>query len=86
MNAMPKQYTVIRVTVFILFTMLLFNIGCTCMQPRNTIRDCREQCKDSKKSKACYEFCNCIHLQGRSLDSCLDEYNKAPADSQESIK
>lgn len=48
--------------------------------PRNTLKDCRQQCKDSKKSKACYEFCDCIHKQGHTLDSCLNEYNKAPED------
>ena len=48
--------------------------------PRNTLKDCRQQCKDSKKSKACYEFCDCIHKQGQPLDSCLYKYEKTPDD------
>lgn len=51
------------------------------IQPRNTLSDCREQCKDSPKSNACYEFCDCIHKEGHPLDECLDEYNEAPEDA-----
>ncbi|HTF05622.1 MAG TPA: hypothetical protein VK826_16460 [Bacteroidia bacterium] len=59
-----------------------FLFACACeIMPRNTLKDCQEQCKDREKSKACYEFCDCIHQHGESLDSCLDAYNKAPADS-----
>lgn len=50
------------------------------IMPRNTLKDCRTQCKNSRKSKACYDFCDCIHKQGRLLDSCLKEYRKAPMD------
>ncbi len=53
------------------------------IMPRNTLSDCREQCKDSKKSKACYDFCDCIHKDGQPLDSCLEKYNEAPEDSTE---
>jgi hypothetical protein len=51
------------------------------IMPRNTLKDCRQQCKDSKKSKACYEFCDCIHKQGQPLDSCLKNYENSPEDS-----
>lgn len=69
-----------RLLPAITITALLFATACEIM-PRNTIKDCKEQCKGSKKSKACNDFCDCIHLHGRSLDSCLDAYNKAPEDS-----
>ncbi len=62
--------------------LLLITWGCEIM-PRNTLNDCRMQCEDSKKSKACYEFCDCIHLQGQPLDSCLDKYDQAPTDKRE---
>jgi hypothetical protein len=65
----------------ILSVMLLFTAGCYEIMPRNSLRDCQEQCRDSKKSKACLDFCDCIHQQGHSLDSCLDAYNNAPEDS-----
>lgn len=64
----------------LLIASMIFVYGCEIM-PRNTLKDCREQCKDSKKSKACYEFCDCIHKQGQALNKCLDEYEKAPEDS-----
>jgi hypothetical protein len=65
--------------LIVLITALLFVSACEIM-PRNTLGDCRDQCKDSKKSKACIEFCDCIHKQGLPLDTCLDKYNKAPSD------
>ena len=64
----------------IIVAVLTFITACEIM-PRNTLKDCREQCKDSKKSKACYDFCDCIHKEGQPLDSCLAKYNKAPEDS-----
>jgi hypothetical protein len=62
------------------FGALVLTSACEIM-PRNTIRDCREQCSDTKKTKACMEFCNCIHLKGEALNKCLDEYEKAKEDS-----
>ncbi len=45
--------------------------------PRNHIKDCNSQCEGSDHPKACYDFCDCIHKQGQSLDSCLKVYNNA---------
>ncbi|MCW3073910.1 MAG: hypothetical protein JWP69_979 [Flaviaesturariibacter sp.] len=67
-------------TIILSLAVLLFTTSCEIM-PRNSLKDCRTQCKDSKKSKACYEFCDCIHKRGEPLDSCLDKYDKAPADA-----
>jgi hypothetical protein len=47
------------------------------LKPRNTIKDCLTQCEGSDNPKACIDFCDCIHKQGQSLDSCLDAYNNA---------
>jgi len=69
-----------KIILTILITALVFFSACE-MMPRNNINDCREQCKGSKKSKACYEFCDCIHKDGHSLDSCLEKYDKAAEDS-----
>ncbi len=69
-----------KVFPIILVAGTLFASACEIM-PYNTLPDCREQqCKDSKKSKACYQFCDCIHKDGQPLDSCLAKYNKAPQD------
>ena len=45
------------------------------IKPRNTISDCRKQC-DGDNDMDCYNFCDCIHKEGKSLDQCLDEFNK----------
>jgi len=45
------------------------------IMPRNTISDCRKQC-DGENDTDCYNFCDCIHKEGKLLEKCLDEYNK----------
>jgi uncharacterized membrane protein YphA (DoxX/SURF4 family) len=54
------------------------------LKPRNTIKDCLTQCEGSDNPKACIDFCDCIHQQGHSLDSCLDAYHKAVKNSKHS--
>ena len=63
----------------ILLLITLLSTSCEIM-PLNTLKDCNQQCKDSKKSKACHDFCECIHKNGEQLDSCLTKYDKAPED------
>ena len=69
-----------KIVASIFIALMVFASACEIM-PRNTLKDCQMQCKDSRKSKACYDFCDCIHKKGHSLDSCLDAYNKAAKDS-----
>lgn len=47
------------------------------IRPHNSLIECRSQCKDSKYSEACENFCDCIHNQGKPLDSCLAAYERA---------
>ncbi|MCW3103270.1 MAG: hypothetical protein JWO09_1710 [Bacteroidetes bacterium] len=68
-------------TIAVIFIAALGFLSACEIMPRNTLKDCRSQCKDSKKSKACYDFCDCIHKYGHSLDSCLEAYDMAPEDS-----
>jgi len=75
-----KRKRVITITVIPVVITIIALLSCN-IQPRNTITDCRKQCKDSNKSRACYNFCECIHTYGHSLDSCLNEYNKATGDT-----
>lgn len=60
------------VVLYVLFITNVYNI-----MPRNTLPDCVTQCDDSSDPRACEDFCDCIHTQGRPLDECLDKYNKA---------
>jgi hypothetical protein len=55
---------------------LVFSSACEIM-PRNSLKDCQLQCKDSNNPKACYDFCDCIHKNCQPLDTCLAEYDKA---------
>ncbi|MDQ7947979.1 MAG: hypothetical protein REI78_02560 [Pedobacter sp.] len=47
------------------------------IMPRNTQNDCMQQCDGSKNPKACQDFCDCIHENGKPLKTCLDNYHKA---------
>lgn len=47
------------------------------IQPHNTIPDCQIQCKDSDNPQACSNFCDCIHVAGKPIEKCLEEYEKA---------
>ena len=45
--------------------------------PGNSEEECRNQCASSKNPAACEAFCDCIYSEGKPLDSCLANYNKA---------
>lgn len=47
------------------------------IMPRNSLKDCKSQLSHADNDMAVDEFCECIHTQGRSLEDCLDEYDKA---------
>lgn len=59
-------------TFVIMGTFFLFEIG-----PGNSEAVCRNQCAGSKNPKACETFCDCIYIEGQSLDSCLATFHKA---------
>lgn len=51
------------------------------IKPRNTLQQCQKQFRNSGKTKAGENFCNCIHQSGEPLDKCLNQYNNAPDDA-----
>jgi hypothetical protein len=51
------------------------------LRPRNTLPQCVRQFKDSRRTKAGENFCDCIHKNGEPLNKCLNEYNNAPDDT-----
>jgi len=62
---------VFAVMLFVAFhTKIFYDI-----MPRNTFSDCKTQCID-ENDKSCIDFCECIHKEGKSLEKCLEEYNK----------
>jgi uncharacterized membrane protein YphA (DoxX/SURF4 family) len=47
------------------------------IMPRNTMKHCKSQFYNSPEEAAGYEFCECIHRDGNSLDDCLDIFQKS---------
>lgn len=58
--------------VLIIGTAYLYEIG-----PCNSEEACRNQCAGSENPEACEAFCDCIYIQGQSLDACLLEFDNA---------
>lgn len=56
----------------IIGTFYLYEIG-----PCNSEAACRNQCAGSKNPAACEAFCDCIYKEGRPLDSCLANFDRA---------
>ncbi len=64
------------VIVFVAVVPRLYSI-----MPRDTLPQCIKQFKDSRRTKAGEDFCDCVHNNGEPLDKCLNEYNLAPEDT-----
>jgi len=56
---------------------IVINIFIYDIRPGNSLIECTNGCKNSKYPKAGEAFCNCIYHQGKPLDSCLVEYERA---------
>ena len=78
-NKFPAVFFTGVLAVMIVFAVVVPQLYS--IRPRNTLSQCIKQFKGSNRTKAGYDFCDCIHNQGRSLDSSLDAYNKAPDDA-----
>lgn len=59
------------------FFVIFINFYLFELRPGNAMAECRSQCADSKNPGACENFCDCIHNQGRPLDSCLTAFDRA---------
>lgn len=73
-----KFFTGVIATIVLL---LITISGIYQIKPRNSFADCIRQFNGTNKTKAGCAFCDCIHKQGKSLNACLAEYNKAKTDS-----
>lgn len=52
------------------------------IKPRNTLPQCVKQFKNTDRTRAGENFCDCIHKRGEPLGKCLNEYNNAPIDTE----
>ena len=78
-NKFPKRFFAGVVATIIFFMFIAANLWD--IKPRNSLKDCQNQFKGTKRTTAGNTFCDCIHNSGQPLDSCLDKYNKAPDDN-----
>lgn len=54
-------------------TLLIFLFGYD-IKPRNTLSYCQQQFESKENEEIGNRFCDCIHIQGNPLDSCLKNY------------
>jgi hypothetical protein len=45
--------------------------------PRNSLTDCKTQFENTDNQMAGLDFCECIHINGDTLDDCLAGFEKA---------
>ncbi len=67
-------FVVAMLAAVVVINMYLYDI-----RPGNSAEECTNGCPGNSHPKACYEFCDCIYKQGKPLDECLTQYNKAKA-------
>jgi uncharacterized membrane protein YphA (DoxX/SURF4 family) len=58
-------------------TVILINHFLYDIRPGNSLLECTNGCPDNANPKACEEFCDCIHNEGRPLRECLSQYSTA---------
>lgn len=76
----PKKYSAkfpflfsAGVIVTILLTVAFASFGYEVM-PRNSLSDCKKEFANTINESEGFEFCECIHKNGESLDKCLEAY------------
>ena len=74
----PKQYSkgfpwlfAGFVGLMVALTLFIAEFGFDIM-PRNSLKDCKAQFTNQGIQTKGYEFCECIHVQGNSLNECLN--------------
>ena len=45
--------------------------------PRNTLEDCQLQCEGAANAEACQQYCECIHVNGKTIGDCMVVYDQA---------
>lgn len=74
-NKSPLRFFAGALAAIIILVLVITNVFT--IMPRNTLKDCQQQCTNSKNKGACNIFCDCIHTKGQPLEQSLNEYNKA---------
>ncbi|MEO7446244.1 MAG: DoxX family protein [Ferruginibacter sp.] len=77
-NKFPWRFFSAVIFTMVLVAAAVFSYS---IKPYNSTKDCLIQFKATKRTQAGAQFCDCIHTQGKSLNTCMEEYSKAPNDS-----
>ena len=70
----PAKFFIGVLTSIILTIFVLLNAYTKV--PRNTLQDCINDCQESGNRQECFDFCECIHKQGKSFDKCTEELKR----------
>lgn len=73
-NKFPFKFFIAVFTTCVIVVAIIVNLYE--LRPRNHMKDCLSQCEDAGDPEACIEFCDCIHNEGKPLNTCLTEYEK----------
>ena len=46
------------------------------IRPGNSQEECTNGCRNNARPEDCARFCDCIYIEGKALDNCLEEYEK----------
>lgn len=78
----PKKYSTnfpflffAGVLVTVVLTIAFARFGYEAM-PRNSLSDCKKQFAKTINEAVGFEFCECIHIDGKDLDTCLKAFEK----------
>lgn len=66
----------------IIASVILINHFLYDIRPGNSLIECTNGCAGNSNPKACLEFCDCVHNQGKPFHECLIQYNKAKETNQ----
>lgn len=74
-NKFPFAFFIgVIITFVLVITTFLFGFE---TMPRNSLKDCKTQFKNTPIESVGFSFCNCIHQNGKPLDECLQELENA---------
>jgi uncharacterized membrane protein YphA (DoxX/SURF4 family) len=78
----PKKYNTkfpllffAGVLITVVLTVVFARFGFDAM-PRNSLSDCKKQFANTKNEAVGLEFCECVHADGKDLDTCLKAFEK----------
>lgn len=62
-------FVITAIAIVIVINHFLYDI-----RPGNSAIECKNGCAGNVDPKACEDFCDCIYVKGKTLDSCLKTY------------